>query len=217
MGTGAFVLPPSVPRGSAQGGGASWFRRWHVWMIPHSIPAGDRKRGVCGPRSIVYDPLAMNRYRAKGPSHCAMLSQGQGPDAEAGATPGCGGPGGMLGVGGAPGAADSSVRWAPAAQDELAALDDDMAEELAPLKQALERAVSRLNDAITLTEQFEDEVRRAAAAWPRNLRHREEAGIASLCARRLRRDWVCWTLCIHRHCEENTAFPGPACAVMQGK
>lgn len=33
-----------------------------------------------------------------------------------------------------------------------------MAEELAPLKDALERAVSRLNDATALTEQFEDEV-----------------------------------------------------------
>ena len=55
------------------------------------------------------------------------------------------------------------------AQDELAALDEDMAEELAPLKEALERAVSRKNDAIALTEQFEDEVPRRRRRRSRQL------------------------------------------------
>jgi len=49
-------------------------------------------------------------------------------------------------------------------EDELASLDEDMAEELAPLKDALERAVSRLNDATALTEQFEDEAQHVAEA-----------------------------------------------------
>ena len=69
----------------------------------------------------------------------------------------------------------------PAAQDELAALDDDMAEELAPLKQALERAVARLNDAIALTEQFEDEVR--GVAGPPHVRCTARGREVHACAR----------------------------------
>ena len=44
-------------------------------------------------------------------------------------------------------------------QEDMLDLDEDLDEELAPLKEALERAVHRKNEAISLKEQFEDEVR----------------------------------------------------------
>lgn len=47
-------------------------------------------------------------------------------------------------------------------EEALANLDDDLAEELAPLKDALERAVRRKNDAIIITEQFEDDAQHVA-------------------------------------------------------
>lgn len=49
-------------------------------------------------------------------------------------------------------------------EDVLANMGDDLAEELAPLKEALERAVARKNDAIAITEQFEDEAQHVAEA-----------------------------------------------------
>lgn len=51
------------------------------------------------------------------------------------------------------------VSWScPSRQEDLIIDDEHLLEELAPLKEALERAVHRKNEATSLKEQFEDEV-----------------------------------------------------------
>lgn len=48
-------------------------------------------------------------------------------------------------------------------QEDLFIEDEHLLEELAPLKEALERAVHRKNEATSLKEHFEDEVRTVAS------------------------------------------------------